>query len=295
MEACTQYDDPLHPKAGPPQHSRPQSRESRKASSRPKSREPTSAPTPRSRATRSRSPTTAGDAQHAYQYCTYDSENEENESSPENSIAGDAWEEEGQVSAVAAEKREPGPYNQEWQVGTIGIYFGNWGNRSSSGRMTERMQAVWDTHDLQLINAPGQLIMMCEANSIVEDMLRSPQTVLQKIRDRRPAVAGQAPSSSAVAGQEPSAVAGEKLKEARTGTSHTVSHESCLNANPTNIWPCAARETMRPHRRCSSQHARTIATRSWCSSTWLWLTTRTRQESTTKTRNKPNHGSEAVP
>ena len=84
----------------------------------------------------------------------YDSEAEEVGST---SIVGDTFKEEDEVSAVA-EPRPPGPYNAEWEVGNMGLYCGNWGNRASTGKVTAQQQAEWDTHDLQLINAPGQVI-----------------------------------------------------------------------------------------------------------------------------------------
>ena len=40
----------------------------------------------------------------------------------------------------------------------MGLYCGNWGNRASTAKVTAQQQAEWDTHDLQLINALGQVI-----------------------------------------------------------------------------------------------------------------------------------------
>ena len=51
------------------------------------------------------------------------------------SIAGDTLRRanEQAPSAVAGEttRRDPGPHNDDWPCGNIGIYFGTWGNRKT--------------------------------------------------------------------------------------------------------------------------------------------------------------------
>ena len=57
------------------------------------------------------------------------------------------------------------------EVGNIGVFFGNWGTRGTvggPGAQRERIRAM----DLQILRSPAHVVILCEANQAVEDLLK---------------------------------------------------------------------------------------------------------------------------
>ena len=63
-------------------------------------------------------------------------------------------------------------FNDEPEVGNLGIFFGNWGERASltdNVRMRRR-----EAHDRQIMKCPGQVLVLCEATDSVARLLQEP-------------------------------------------------------------------------------------------------------------------------
>ena len=63
-------------------------------------------------------------------------------------------------------------YNAEPEVGNIGIFFGNWGQRATVDAKNKRKRS--ERSDRQISRCPGQIIILAEANASVEEVLKSP-------------------------------------------------------------------------------------------------------------------------
>ena len=107
------------------------------------------------------------------------------------SIAGDSYTSSDAAgpssSAVAARRiRDPTPTitiegmlteprrakrNSEPEVGNMGIFFGNWGQRGTV--VQGRKKRTTDTSDRQILKAPTQIVCLAEATREVEDALKS--------------------------------------------------------------------------------------------------------------------------
>jgi len=61
-------------------------------------------------------------------------------------------------------------YNEEWEVGNFGVYFGNWGERASIASQKEQ-QRRREVHDRQILKNPCPVLVMCEANPQCEELL----------------------------------------------------------------------------------------------------------------------------
>ena len=63
-------------------------------------------------------------------------------------------------------------YNAEPEVGNIGIFFGNWGQRAVVKAENKRKRT--ERSDRQISRCPAQIIILAEANASVEEVLKSP-------------------------------------------------------------------------------------------------------------------------
>ena len=70
-------------------------------------------------------------------------------------------------------RRESSRHNNEPEVGSFGLFFGNWGQRATLGG-DARKKARRITQDRQILKSPAQVIVLCEASAGVEEMLRQP-------------------------------------------------------------------------------------------------------------------------
>ena len=61
--------------------------------------------------------------------------------------------------------------NKEPEVGNFGFYLGNWGCRGTVADTTEKVLRR-DTQDRQVLKCPAQVIVLCEATVVVEEMLQ---------------------------------------------------------------------------------------------------------------------------
>ena len=66
---------------------------------------------------------------------------------------------------------EPAERNKRKDVCHIGLFMGNWGERSEKSAASAVCRAL---HDSQVMGSPGELIVFFEANSAVADMLKQP-------------------------------------------------------------------------------------------------------------------------
>ena len=56
-------------------------------------------------------------------------------------------------------------------MGNFGLFFGNWGTRATLGNKAHK-KLRQETQDRQIMKCPGQVIVLCEATSEVEELLR---------------------------------------------------------------------------------------------------------------------------
>ena len=65
--------------------------------------------------------------------------------------------------------------NQEDSTGNYAIFLGNWGDRGSALNRGSEIIARRQAHDQQVLKNPAHVIVLCEANHVVEEMLRRPK------------------------------------------------------------------------------------------------------------------------
>ena len=68
---------------------------------------------------------------------------------------------------------ESSKWNSEWEVGNFGLFFGNWGmigTLGGQGRRTDRIL----TQYRQILKSLAQVVVLCEENESVEQMLGQP-------------------------------------------------------------------------------------------------------------------------
>ncbi len=63
--------------------------------------------------------------------------------------------------------------NAEPEVGNFGLYFGNWGNRATLAEKQHQRRRR-DAQDRQVLKSPAQVVILCEANEVVEESLKQP-------------------------------------------------------------------------------------------------------------------------
>ena len=63
--------------------------------------------------------------------------------------------------------------NKDVEVGNMGLFVGNWGMRGTlADKKQKRLRQ--ETHDRQILKCPGQVIVLCEATAVVEELLQQP-------------------------------------------------------------------------------------------------------------------------
>ena len=98
------------------------------------------------------------------------------------SIAGDSLASSGVDSAAELERVQPrrksvaeripgrsSKWNNEKEVGNMGIFFGNWGLRGTTNDAQKIMRRI--VHDRQVQKNPGVVVILCEATPEVERVL----------------------------------------------------------------------------------------------------------------------------
>ena len=113
------------------------------------------------------------------------SEAEDDRSSVSHSIPGDSaassgCESETQRACVQplvpshgdCSRGESSKYNAEPEVGNVGFFCGNWGQRGSiAGDLFKKKRR--EAHDRQIMRCPAQVVILCEASAKVEEVLKS--------------------------------------------------------------------------------------------------------------------------
>lgn len=115
---------------------------------------------------------------------------------------------------------KPGRHNDEFERGNINLFFGNWGNRGTvQKKCSQTVQERRRRHDRQILKAPCMIIMLCEANQAVVEMLKDPSKHAQATRGAQ--CSGQ---SSAVAADPLPHNQPMKDLDARPAYDHFVCH-----------------------------------------------------------------------
>ena len=85
---------------------------------------------------------------------------------------------------VPAHGRPSPPRNSDNEVGNFGLYFGNWGTRGSFLSSDKEKGQRRDVQDRQILKSPAQIIILCEANEKVLELLeQSPEPGNEGDRD----------------------------------------------------------------------------------------------------------------
>jgi hypothetical protein len=70
------------------------------------------------------------------------------------------------------QRRTSSKWNEEPEVGNFGIFFGNWGTRATLGGR-QAQQRRREIQDRQVVKSPAQVIVLAEASSETEEVLRT--------------------------------------------------------------------------------------------------------------------------